>query len=299
VRLRSSIRRYAAERRYAQLFGRCINATDTERVVAHGLVGLLDRRERPLRVLDMGAGRGDISAILAETADVVDAVEPNRHHLRDLRSLADSNPRIRVAEGSIQDFRTDARYDLIALVYVVESIADSDLARHVERLLDLRKPGGRVVGVTYLDGCALDAFSSAVQHVIPFGRTDAVSRVFPRLRAGGLNVHNLDVVRSEFRASSVDELFDVLSFFYMQELGAYRRLRPVLSRELRQHVESDGEGVRLTVEDVLYEILPMAQQLRDGSGSRDETQAASTGCRLEEPRGLRRRLARICRHLGS
>jgi len=108
--------------------------------------------------------------------------------------------------------------DLIVLVYVVESIADSDLVRHVERLLDLRKPGGLVVGVTYLDRCALDAFSSAVQRVIPYGRTDAISRVFPRLRAGGLNVHNLDVVRSEFRASSVDELFDVLSFFYEQEL---------------------------------------------------------------------------------
>jgi hypothetical protein len=40
--------------------------------------------------------------------DVVDAVEPNRCHLRELRSLADANPRIRVAEGSIQDFRTDA-----------------------------------------------------------------------------------------------------------------------------------------------------------------------------------------------
>jgi hypothetical protein len=58
VRLRSSISHYVAERRYAQLFGRRINATDIERVVAHSLAGLLDGRERPLRVLDMGPAVG-------------------------------------------------------------------------------------------------------------------------------------------------------------------------------------------------------------------------------------------------
>jgi len=271
LRLSRNLQVRAAENRYAELFGRYVMATDAKRVIGDALAGLLSGCKRPVRVLDMGAGRGEISAILAETADVVDAVEPNRRHYESLVSLALSNPRIRVSEGSVQEFRSDTRYDLIALVYVVESIVDSDLASHVARLLDMRKPDGRVVGVTYVDGCPWDAFSSAVESIIPFGSTGGVSRVFPRLRAGGLNVRNIGVVSSSISAPSVEELFEVLSFFYMKELHAYERSRRILMRELGHYVEGDGDGVRLTVDDVLYEITPMTFRFQNGSGLGDQT----------------------------
>ena len=66
-------------------------------------------------------------------------------------------------------------------------------------------------------------------------------------------------MRSEFRWSSVDELFDVLSFFYMKSWVPTGVFAPPFRERLQQYVESDDEGVRLAVEDVVYEIFPMAQ----------------------------------------
>ncbi len=219
---------------------------------------MTNRQDSVRPSLDMGAGRGEIAEIIASASGRVEAVDPDAHMVSELRRLSRRQPRVIAVRDSLQTFSTESRYDLVVLAYVLESIDGHDVPRHVERLLGLLRPGGRVVGVTYLDGCDWDAYSSAVEHVVPYGRTGGTGKVFGRLRRAGLNARILRILDTHISDSTVEALYLTLGFFYKRKLEAYLAHRDTLSVELERYATPRGAGVCLEVKEAVYEILPMA-----------------------------------------
>jgi SAM-dependent methyltransferase len=129
---------------------------------------------RPLRilpqahVLDVGAGCGAITRYLGETCAIVDALEPVQARARVARLRTRDLANVEVFVGTINDLPTDAHYDLVVSVGVLEWAAEgaSDLAPYqafLDRLSMQLRPGGTLVlaienriGVKYLAGAPED-----------------------------------------------------------------------------------------------------------------------------------------------
>jgi SAM-dependent methyltransferase len=107
-------------------------------VLRHLPVG--DRRERPLRVLDLGAGTGRMSQLLVEAGYAVEAcdLEPSLFQLAGVScKRADLNERLPY---------DDAEFDAVACVEVLEHVDGHDrLFREIARIL---RPGGYLIFTT-------------------------------------------------------------------------------------------------------------------------------------------------------
>lgn len=241
---------------YANLFERYVRAADGKQVVGRALAKLLAGIPNA-QVLDMGAGRGEITEIMASRAQRVDAVEPNEHLIIELKKIVDRKPNIHAISGSLEEFSTNRRYDLIVLSYVLESIRSDEAMRHMRRLFELLRPGGRVVGVTFLDGCDWDAYSAAVERLVHYGRAGGTGRVFDRLRDAGINARLIETLNTHIAAATPEELYQALGFFYKRQLSRYIERYGTLSSELMRYANVSKSRAFIEVKEVIYEILPM------------------------------------------
>lgn len=259
------------EERYADLFEKYVQAADGKKLIGNALAEIASAYP-DAHVLDVGAGSGEITGIVASAAGRVDAVDPNRYMVADLKKLSQRCANVSPIEGRLQDFSPSEHYDLIILSYVLESIGGNDVQEHAKRLHGYLRPGGRMVGVTFLDGCDWDAYSASVESLVPYKRTGGTGRVFNHLRQSGLNTRIIRIVDTHIFAPSLDELYLTLGFFYKRVMDNYIRLSGTLSSELRKFTTKDRGGeLCLGVKEVIYEIIPMPSGLFirvGGSGGR-------------------------------
>lgn len=245
------------EERYANLFEKYVRAADGKKLIGNALAEIAGMYS-DAHVLDMGAGSGEITEIVASAASRVDAVDPNSYMVAELKRLSRRCANVSATEARLQDFSTSERYDLIVLSYVLESIDGNDTYEHVKRLHGYLRPGGRMVGVTFLDGCDWDAYSASVESLVPYKRTGGTGRVFNHLRQSGLNARIIRIVDTHIFAPSLDELYLTLGFFYKRVMDSYISFSGALSSELSRYTtKSRGTDLCLEVKEAIYEIVPM------------------------------------------
>ena len=95
--------------------------------------------------VELGAGIGSISALLAPHIDRLDLVEPSPNLARRLGERFASDARIAVHAGDLEGFAAaaDRRYDAVVMVNVLEHIKDDEAA--LARLFKLIRPGGHLM----------------------------------------------------------------------------------------------------------------------------------------------------------
>lgn len=97
---------------------------------------MLSRYMRPGLVLDIGSAAGFILKGLSDCGWQGFGIEPNAG----MAGFAQAQLGLNVANTTIEEFRTDQRFDLVSMFHVVPHIAEpKDLARRVSNLL---APGG-------------------------------------------------------------------------------------------------------------------------------------------------------------
>lgn len=98
-------------------------------------------------ILEIGAGPGLLSEMLANDGHCVQAVEPIGSGFSEteavLRSIESARPDIRFHRCGIEDFKTSDRFDLVLAVNSFEHIPDWRGA--IEKAYSLLHPGGRAV----------------------------------------------------------------------------------------------------------------------------------------------------------
>ncbi len=117
-------------------------------------------------VLEIGSGIGNLSRLIARTADrlMLSDVEP--HYLEALRRTFAGDPRVEIARYDLDEAPpapiASRRFDAIVAVNVIEHIKDDAVL--VQRLSALLKPGGKLL--VYVPACpfAFGALDTALGH---------------------------------------------------------------------------------------------------------------------------------------
>ncbi len=95
--------------------------------------------------VEIGAGMGNISALLRPHVDSLDLIEPSANLVGPLRSRFAGDDAITVHSDSLEAWlpTVDARYDTVILVNVLEHIEDDDAA--LDGLKRILAPGGHLL----------------------------------------------------------------------------------------------------------------------------------------------------------
>lgn len=95
------------------------------------------------RVLEVGAGHGTLTELLADDGRTVVASELSDRCVGILAERFSTNPQVRVARGDIENARSCGTFDTAVLVNVLEHIEDDGEA--LRQICQMLEPGGRLV----------------------------------------------------------------------------------------------------------------------------------------------------------
>ncbi|MFM8267811.1 MAG: class I SAM-dependent methyltransferase [Ilumatobacteraceae bacterium] len=123
------------------------------------------------RVLEVGAGRGTISSLIAKD-HFLTALEPSSTHVGALRQTL-SEAEARIVHGTIDDLPTDHRFDAVVLVNTLEHIEDDGKA--LQTIHHHLVPNGRVILWVPAFDILYGRFDHQIGHFRRYRRRDLVS----------------------------------------------------------------------------------------------------------------------------
>ncbi len=135
-------------------------------------------------VLEVGAGIGSTTKLLASRAEVWTALEPDSNMAAQIADYVDSKvgaggSTVKVKVGSLQSLQPDPRYDSILYIDVLEHIKSD--AAEVKLASEMLNPGGHLVLLTPAHQFLYTPFDAAIGHYRRYNR-----RTIDSLRPGTL-----------------------------------------------------------------------------------------------------------------
>jgi SAM-dependent methyltransferase len=236
---------------YTDLFNQYLSHTDGKDLVADNLARLY-RSKSSGTVLDIGAGKGDIAIPLAQVFHQVVAVEPEERFTQVIRAA--NLPNLIVYESKIEEFWQAGKYDLILMSYLLDSMSSETISVVMNQVESMKAPGGKIVAVTYLEGCNWDVFTHFIANQLGTRRNGGFSRLFSELKTIGWYIHIQKILETHIYGSNLDELYGNLSFFYKDNLDEYHanegKFKPIL-----RSLSAQAERVSLSIREVILEVV--------------------------------------------
>jgi phospholipid N-methyltransferase len=126
--------------------------------------------ERPLSILEVGAGTGAVTRVIAgamRAEDRLAVVECNPRFCHRLRAALTTDPALRAVAGRIgvldrrvEELPGDARYDVIISGLPFANFSAVQVSRILERFAEMSRPGGYVSFFSYAGTTALKSLLS-------------------------------------------------------------------------------------------------------------------------------------------
>ncbi|MBW3538091.1 class I SAM-dependent methyltransferase [Candidatus Parcubacteria bacterium] len=246
------------QEKYAGLFERYAQHTNGKQIIGTRLAKLADTFHKA-RILDVGAGNGSISRMLLPHADYLHSIEPNPQFTAALTSLASDGYGFSIT--SVQDFDgVGTPYDLIILSYVLESIEPDEWNRILRKLYGLLSNHGRIIGVTYLDGCGWDSFAAIAASLSGSKRQAGLGYVTKKAREAGFNLSVLEIVDTEIWGKTLQNLYYNLEFYFVKRMEVYEGKQQQLKSELSKLTVEKNDRTILSVQEVIFELWPLRLQ---------------------------------------
>jgi glycosyltransferase involved in cell wall biosynthesis len=126
------------------------------------------------RVLEVGAGHGTFSAVLAGAASELVVSEPSERASELLRERFAGHPGIRVISADLEAAAAEGPFDGVVLLNVLEHIADDEKA--LAQIHDLLAPGGRAVVFVPAFEALYSAYDKSIGHHRRYRRTEVVRK---------------------------------------------------------------------------------------------------------------------------
>lgn len=236
---------------YEDWFIQYANSTDGKTFLGMNLKEYLQKYSHGC-LLDVGAGDGQITRILAPIFDRVTAVEPQEK----LASMIRQDKDIEVVESYIQDFRTDCKYDVILMSYFLDSLDSSLEAEEILNLLfHMKKDNGIVVGTTYTSNCNWNTFTEIVANELKLKRKGGYEQIEERLAFSGIYKCNVrKKIVSSIWGNTIVDLLDNLSFFFKKNIDEYKRHYDRFADILREYSIFEKGMFRIDVDEIIFEI---------------------------------------------
>lgn len=236
---------------YPELFARYAAHTDGKKIIAAELIKLYPNASA-LRLADLGAGSGEIATRLAQAFKQITAVEPKGAFVDTLKQQG--LPNLEAVQATIQDFETAHVYDVALLSYVLDSQAQPEIGRILDKIETFLAPQGQVIGVTFLEGCAWEIFSTYTANLMQWQRGGGLNYVQAAVVESGRQLQTLKVVETKITGKNLDDLYGNLAFYCRQQPALYQQLRKPIMRKLQELVVQGLGFVYLPVQEVIFEI---------------------------------------------
>jgi trans-aconitate methyltransferase len=240
---------------HASLFRTFAAHTDEQQVLATAIVQFMEEGSLK-RVLDVGAGSGALTRLLVEHASYLCALEPDLAHWATLQTLVSTT--CVVQTGDIRHFAWVGQpFDLVLASYLLEAVDDyEDWPEIIDRLLSLRAPAsGAVLAVTLQTSCPLVRYQEEVWAILgERAHRRSNTDIFPAIVASAHTPVVWRVLPSRIYADSLEELFEILTFFFVRETDSYRKAKDTLLPSLTHWAVAKDNHWELAAAEILYEI---------------------------------------------
>ena len=236
---------------FAELFERYSANTDGKEKIADFINSLGDKRPGAL-LIDFGAGDGRLTRNLLRGFSDIIAVEKEQGFRSNLHSL----PGVTVATSSMEEFRPPRPYDIGLLSYSLSGIPKPVFGQTIDRFLMHRKSEGRLLFVTYQDGCSWDLYADKLAAHFGEHRTGGLQRHQAELHAAGFDSKVVATLHTSIWGESVEALYQNLGFFCYQNIAAYVQDEHLLKPSLEALHITEGPRAVLPVIETIVEIAP-------------------------------------------
>lgn len=237
--------------RYRATFDRYVASTDGKEKLAHE-IGALARSMKAARLLDLGAGNGTLTRLLAPSFQSVVAVEQNRAFEASLASI----PNAVTVISRIEDHVPVEPPDIVLMSYSLDGIPIERLGSTMTALASRLAAGGKILFVTYEDDCPWDRYVDPVYRALGIPRVGGAKRHSEDLRRAGFEARRLASVDGYIWARDTAALYDVMEFFFVDAVEGYRASRPVFEKLLGGLVEPfPGERVACKAVERVFEVV--------------------------------------------
>ena len=235
----------------SDLFERYSANTDGKEKIA-SYVNSLGRDNPGALIIDLGAGDGRLTRYLLEGFNDVIAVERHPSFIPALAAL----PGVTPIASSIEDFNPTRPFDIGLLSYSLSGIPKDRLQDTLDRLLLARKDGGRLLFVTYRDGCEWDQFADEVAAHLNLPRTGGLARHTKELNDLGFHTEIISTLNTRIWSENSRSLYENLGFFFHKKISEYINSADQLQPALERLQSWDGRQMNLSVEESIVEIIP-------------------------------------------
>ncbi len=240
---------------FEALFERYSARTDGKAKIAASITGLAGA-PADMHLLDLGAGDGRLTRLLAPQFAHTTAVDKKSSFHDQLGAI----PRVTPVTSTIEDLTIARPFDLGLLSYSLSGVPPGRLREAVGSLFAQSTPEGRLFYVTYQDGCEWDCFANEVYATLNIPRNGGSSAHQSDLAAAGLQVREVDSLRTSIWDSSLNELYSTLAFFFVAKAREYLQRQneflPVLASLTQQQ---GATRISLPVTEKVFEIIRPAE----------------------------------------
>ncbi len=236
---------------FGSLFERYSARTDGKVKIAERVVAQAGGSSK-MHLLDLGAGDGRLTRMLAPQFLKTTAVDKKPVFEDKLARI----PGVEVIVSPIEKLVIGEPFDIGLLSYSLSGIPRDILRKTVDRLFAQSSDTGRLLYVTYEDGCAWDRYADIVYSALGISRNGGSLRHAAELKSAGLEVKELDSFETLIWDSSLSELYDTLAFFFVSDVRTYMHQRREFTLHLQKFAQSNGDRrVSLPVVEKLFEIM--------------------------------------------
>lgn len=199
----------------------------------------------------MGSGAGDITNQLADIFGDVVGLEPNTH----LRSHAEENQKSNASyvASNVVDYRTQTKFDFVFISYFLDTLQSGEYKRNLDALDRLIVDNGKIVGVTFLEDSDWNKYLNYVAGRMGIERKGGFVQISDRLSEFAWEIRATGSWRSSVSGSTVDHLYDALSFFVKARRSEYFKRRQEFLPKLQEVIYTNNRPW-IEICEVIYEI---------------------------------------------
>ncbi len=202
---------------YSSSFEKFTASTDAKESIAAILIDLA-KETGAESLLDLGAGDGVLTGYLSSYFREITAVDKKPEFVKRLADI----PKVQAQESQIEDYEPTRTYDMILLSYSFTGIPVDKIADTLKRLTNAKSEDGRIIVVTFQDGCDWDLFSSHVYSQIGIARSGGSNLHEKLIQKAGFQPSLVDSTKTYMWGDSLSDLAEMMSFFFVKEEDKYR-----------------------------------------------------------------------------
>jgi len=201
---------------YPQAFMGFTANTDEKQNIARVILDIA-QSQGANSLLDLGAGDGELTGILASSFHRVVAVEKQKELARALGDLKG----VTAVHQTMQAFEPAEKFDTILMSYSFTGVPPEQVESFLTQALSWRSENGQLLTVTFEDNCNWDRYSTAVYERLNLERTGGANLHRERIVEAGFTATPVGRAISHMWSTSLTDLAKMMSFFFVLEEKQY------------------------------------------------------------------------------